>query len=79
MLCVCYDALHTHLWSDVGQYICHTQMRALFCHVLSMTVAFVLKAYAETIQDELKKFPEDAKDDVAILFSAHSLPIKVVF
>lgn len=33
MLCVCYDALHAHLWSGVGQYIYHKQIRSLFCHV----------------------------------------------
>ena len=26
---------------------------------------------------ELEKFPEDVRDDVVILFSAHSLPLKV--
>lgn len=39
----------------------------------------LLQAFAETIRDEIKKFPEEDQDDVVILFSAHSLPLKVYF
>lgn len=35
------------------------------------------KAFVESIQSELAKFSEDVRDDVVILFSAHSLPLKV--
>ena len=39
----------------------------------------VKQAFAEVIRDELAKFPEAVRDDVVILFSAHSLPMKVRF
>ena len=29
------------------------------------------------VKDELNKFPDTVRDDVVILFSAHSLPMKV--
>ena len=41
------------------------------------TLSFSLQAFAETIRAELDKFPSDVRDDVVILFSAHSLPLKV--
>lgn len=31
----------------------------------------------ECIEEELEQFPETDRDDVVILFSAHSLPLKV--
>ncbi|KAK2167496.1 hypothetical protein LSH36_27g09111 [Paralvinella palmiformis] len=37
-----------------------------------------IKALTETVQDELIRFPEEDRKDVVILFSAHSLPLKVV-
>ena len=36
------------------------------------------KAFADTIRAEISKFPSEDQDDVIILFSAHSLPMKVV-
>lgn len=38
----------------------------------------LIKAFAQTITEELEKFPPEVKDDVVILFSAHSLPMSVV-
>ncbi|XP_041355226.1 ferrochelatase, mitochondrial-like isoform X2 [Gigantopelta aegis] len=38
----------------------------------------LIKAFANHIRDEIKKFPEEDQDDIIILFSAHSLPLKVV-
>ncbi|XP_022242485.1 ferrochelatase, mitochondrial-like isoform X2 [Limulus polyphemus] len=38
----------------------------------------LIQAFAEMIKDEIKKFPSDVSDDIVILFSAHSLPMKVV-
>lgn len=38
----------------------------------------LVQAFAENVQAELAKFPADAQNDVVILFSAHSLPMKVV-
>ncbi|XP_068711456.1 ferrochelatase, mitochondrial-like isoform X1 [Montipora capricornis] len=38
----------------------------------------LVKAFAENVQAELEKFPADVQKDVVILFSAHSLPMKVV-
>ncbi|KAI4817158.1 hypothetical protein KUCAC02_009436 [Chaenocephalus aceratus] len=37
-----------------------------------------LLCFAEHVKNELLKFPEDKRDDVVILFSAHSLPMAVV-
>ena len=36
------------------------------------------QAFAETIEKELQQFPVESRSDVVILFSAHSLPMKVV-
>ncbi|XP_002159643.1 ferrochelatase, mitochondrial [Hydra vulgaris] len=38
----------------------------------------LIQAFAQTIVQELEKFPSNVKDDVVILFSAHSLPMSVV-
>ena len=38
----------------------------------------LVKAFAQSVVDELAKFPEEVKDEVVILFSAHSLPMSVV-
>lgn len=38
----------------------------------------LIKAFATNIQEALNKFPEELQRDVIILFSAHSLPMKVV-
>ena len=40
-----------------------------------MLVSF--QSFVESIQEELQKFPEDERDEVIILFSAHSLPMSV--
>ena len=45
--------------------------------MVTHTLSFSLQAFAETIRAELDKFPSDVRDDVVILFSAHSLPLKV--
>lgn len=38
----------------------------------------LIEAFAANIKKELEKFPEDVRDDVVIMFSAHSLPMTVV-
>ena len=38
----------------------------------------LIQAFAQTITEELEKFPPEVKDDVVILFSAHSLPMSVI-
>ena len=38
----------------------------------------MLQVFAETIREELQNFPAVDRDDVIILFSAHSLPMSVV-
>lgn len=43
------------------------------------THPLLIKAIGSRISDEIKKFPEGDRDDVIILFSAHSLPLKVTF
>nr|XP_022919158.1 ferrochelatase, mitochondrial [Onthophagus taurus] len=42
------------------------------------TNQFLVKTFADLIQKELKHFPENIRNDVVILFSAHSLPLKAV-
>lgn len=42
------------------------------------THPLLVKTFATRIQDELKKFPEDKRKDVILLFSAHSIPLKVI-
>lgn len=42
------------------------------------THPYLVKAFAETILEEIAKFPPEDQNDVIILFSAHSLPMKVV-
>ncbi|CAF1029856.1 unnamed protein product [Adineta steineri] len=37
-----------------------------------------IQAFVENIRNELNKFPAHVRNDVVILFSAHSLPMKVV-
>ncbi|KAM3599576.1 uncharacterized protein V6R79_008150 [Siganus canaliculatus] len=38
----------------------------------------LVECFAEHVNNELQRFPEDKRDDVVILFSAHSLPMAVV-
>lgn len=38
----------------------------------------LVKTFAQRILDELAQFPADKRNDVVILFSAHSLPLKAV-
>lgn len=42
------------------------------------THPLLIKTIGSRISDELKKFPESDRKDVVILFSAHSLPLKVI-
>ncbi|XP_041816742.1 ferrochelatase, mitochondrial isoform X1 [Chelmon rostratus] len=42
------------------------------------THPLLVECFAEHINNELQKFPEEKRDDVVILFSAHSLPMAVV-
>ncbi|XP_038588959.1 ferrochelatase, mitochondrial [Micropterus salmoides] len=42
------------------------------------THPLLVECFAEHISNELLAFPEDKRDDVVILFSAHSLPMAVV-
>jgi len=37
------------------------------------------QTHAQHIREELARFPSDVRDDVVILFSAHSLPQRVRF
>lgn len=41
------------------------------------THPLLVKTFAERIKEELSHFPENVRKDVIILFSAHSLPLKV--
>ncbi|XP_037122322.1 ferrochelatase, mitochondrial [Syngnathus acus] len=42
------------------------------------THPLLVECFAEHVSNELLKFPEEKRDDVVILFSAHSLPMAVV-
>ncbi|XP_044189245.1 ferrochelatase, mitochondrial [Thunnus albacares] len=42
------------------------------------THPLLVECFADHINNELLKFPEEKRDDVVILFSAHSLPMAVV-
>ncbi|XP_029300162.1 ferrochelatase, mitochondrial [Cottoperca gobio] len=42
------------------------------------THPLLVECFADHVSNELRKFPEDKRDDVVILFSAHSLPMAVV-
>lgn len=37
----------------------------------------LIKTFASNIQEELKHFPSEVRDSVIILFTAHSLPMRV--
>lgn len=41
------------------------------------TNPFLVKTFADNIRKELNQFAEDKRKDVIILFSAHSIPLKV--
>lgn len=42
------------------------------------THPLLVQTFADNIRQELKKFPKDKQKEVILLFSAHSLPLKVV-
>ncbi|KAJ8402119.1 hypothetical protein AAFF_G00373540 [Aldrovandia affinis] len=42
------------------------------------THPLLVECFAQHVLNELEKFPSDKRDDVVILFSAHSLPMSVV-
>ena len=44
---------------------------------MMMTMGPCVKAVSDNIREGLKQFPEDVRDEVAIVFSAHSIPMKV--
>ena len=44
----------------------------------SPTLAHTAQAFADTIKEKLKEYPEQERKDVVILFTAHSLPLDVV-
>lgn len=69
-------------------FICITNQRVSYRELCTVEVNvnilhtvpnkhFVLQCFAEHVQNELLKFPEGKRDDVVILFSAHSLPMAV--
>jgi ferrochelatase len=41
------------------------------------THPLLIKTFVERIKEELAHFPSEKRDDVLILFSAHSLPLQV--
>ncbi|XP_062511665.1 ferrochelatase, mitochondrial-like [Corticium candelabrum] len=85
---------HAIAFTQYPQYSCSTtgsSVNAIFRHVMknpsSMRWSVIdrwpthpglIKTFASLIKEELEKFPEDKRQSVVILFSAHSLPIKRV-
>ena len=55
---------------------CGIELKKTFHTCLCFYIFFV-QTFAANVKAELQKFPEDDRDDVVILFSAHSLPLKV--
>lgn len=38
----------------------------------------LIEAFAQNIEEKLQTYPEEKRDDVVLIFSAHSLPMSVV-
>ena len=58
-------------------YLFHTYWDVQHCVRLQHGPEILFQTFAASIRAELKKFPDEVQDDVVILFSAHSLPLKV--
>jgi ferrochelatase len=85
---------HAVVFTQYPQYSCSTtgsSLNAVYRHVKAHqtnmrwsvidrwpTHPGFVQAFVKSIKEELKKFPEEVQKDVVILFSAHSLPMKVV-
>ena len=52
-------------------------MDLLFEALFSKQLLCICQAFAERIEEELQQYSPSDRDDVVILFSAHSLPMKV--
>lgn len=57
------DAAGAIQWSVIDRWPAHSGL---------------VEAFAQNIEDQLKTYPEDKRDQVVLLFSAHSLPMSVV-
>jgi len=68
-------------WSVIDRWQTHPGFvevkRNLFNRNMQNVFLFLVKAFVQNIRDELVKFPANVRNDVVILFSAHSLPMSV--
>ena len=78
-VCLC-TYLHVFLYSytSVCVRVC-VCVCVCVCACMRVCVCACMRAqaFADNIREELTRFPEEDRDDVVILFSAHSLPLKV--
>ena len=66
-------------WSVIDRWPVHEGLiKVKLLSSFNITLLYcILQAFVGNIQSELSKFPEDIRNDVVILFSAHSLPMSV--
>lgn len=69
----------TMKWSVIDRWPVHEGLiKVKLLSSFNITLLYcILQAFVGNIQSELSKFPEDIRNDVVILFSAHSLPMSV--
>nr|XP_015217331.1 PREDICTED: ferrochelatase, mitochondrial [Lepisosteus oculatus] len=65
-------------FTQYPQYSCSTTAVVLSSAVSLVFTSLAQAQFAEHIKKELDAFPAEKRDDVVILFSAHSLPMSVV-
>lgn len=65
----------------IHDYYCREFPKNLKLSVIDRwsTHPLLAKTFADLIKIELKKFPDDIRNNVIIIFSAHSIPLKVMF
>lgn len=68
-----FNSIYTH-------YKTHAAPKGIKWSVIDRwpTHPLLVKTFAERIREQLMTFPKDKQDDVVLLFSAHSLPLKAV-
>lgn len=68
-----FNSIYTH-------YMKHSPPKDIKWSVIDRwpTHPLLVKTFAERIREQLVTFPKDKQDDVVLLFSAHSLPLKAV-
>lgn len=65
-------------WSVIDRWpVNEGLIKVTLLSYFNMIYYTLLQAFVGNIQSELSKFPDDIRNDVVILFSAHSLPMSV--